>query len=186
MRRADARHSRRSWRSPPPACWAAGSTAPIRGSPGRGFVLAGGSTPCCWRPRRWRRRVCRRWCFVLPLLGRVLRGSVQGGWWVLWWQIGVTHFAPPGEDTSRYMGIMVFLNGASQIAASLAGMALTAAVGPAGHAAVDWRAGGHCFRASTRSGRPPANEKSIAPRRLPSSRPSLKSSPLSHRERGRG
>ena len=63
---------------------------------------------------------------VLPLLGRVLRGSVQGGWWVLWWQIGVTHFAPPGEDTSRYMGIMVFLNGLIRIVASAAGMALAA------------------------------------------------------------
>ena len=64
---------------------------------------------------------------VLPVLGRTLRGSVQGGWWVLWWQIGVTQFAPPGEDTSRYMGIMVFTQGASKLLASLAAMALTAA-----------------------------------------------------------
>ena len=64
--------------------------------------------------------------FLLPLLGRLVRGSVQGGWWVLWWQIGVTHFAPPGEDTSRYMGMMVFLNGVIRIAASLAGMGLAA------------------------------------------------------------
>lgn len=63
--------------------------------------------------------------FLLPVLGRLLRGSVQGGWWVLWWQIGVTHFAPPGEDTSRYMGILAFLNGASRLAASAAGIALT-------------------------------------------------------------
>jgi len=64
--------------------------------------------------------------FLLPLAGRLLRGGVQGGWWVLWWQIGVTHFAPPGEDTSRYMGVMVFLNGAIRIVASLAGMVLAA------------------------------------------------------------
>ena len=62
--------------------------------------------------------------FVLPLLGRVLRGTVQGGWWILWWQIGVTHFAPPGEDTSRYMGLMVFLNGTVKVLASALGMLL--------------------------------------------------------------
>lgn len=63
---------------------------------------------------------------ILPVLGRLLRGSVQGGWWILWWQIGVTHFAPPGEDTSRYMGIMVFLNGIVRFSASGAGMILAA------------------------------------------------------------
>lgn len=63
---------------------------------------------------------------ILPLLGRIIRGSVQGGQWVLWWQIGVTYFAPPGEDTSRYMGIMVFLNGATKFLASAAAIALTA------------------------------------------------------------
>jgi hypothetical protein len=61
---------------------------------------------------------------VLPLTGRLLRGSVQGGQWVLWWQIGVTHFAPPGQDTSRYMGVMVFLNGATRLTASAMGMVL--------------------------------------------------------------
>lgn len=63
---------------------------------------------------------------LLPVLGRLTRGSVQGGWWVLWWQIGVTHFAPPGEDTSRYMGILVFLGGVSKITGAAAGMALAA------------------------------------------------------------
>lgn len=63
---------------------------------------------------------------VLPTIGRILRGSVQGGWFVLWWQIGITHFAPPGEDTSRYAGIMVFLNGVIKIAAATAGIGLTA------------------------------------------------------------
>ncbi len=69
--------------------------------------------------------------FVLPIAGRVLRGTVQGGQWILWWQIGVTHFAPPGENTSRYMGIMVFLNGTIRLSASAAGMTLAAmAVSP--------------------------------------------------------
>jgi hypothetical protein len=63
--------------------------------------------------------------FILPTLGRLVRGSIQGGWWILWWQIGVTHFAPPGEDTSRYMGLMVFLNGATRLLASVAGILLT-------------------------------------------------------------
>jgi hypothetical protein len=63
--------------------------------------------------------------FVLPVLGRVIRGSVQGGRWILWWQIGVAHFAPPGADTSRYMGIMVFLGGLVQLLAALAAMLLT-------------------------------------------------------------
>lgn len=68
---------------------------------------------------------------LLPVLGRILRGSVQGGWWVLWWQIGVTHFSPPGGDTSRYMGIMVFLNGIIRFGASATGMTLAAmAVSP--------------------------------------------------------
>jgi hypothetical protein len=67
---------------------------------------------------------------ILPVLGRVLRGSVQGGWWIMWWQVGVTYFAPPGEDTSRYMGVMVFLNGTTRLLASAAGMALAAASVP--------------------------------------------------------
>jgi len=68
---------------------------------------------------------------LLPVAGRILRGSVQGGWWILWWQVGVTHFAPPGQDTSRYMGIMVFLNGMIRLVASAAGMVLAAmAVAP--------------------------------------------------------
>jgi hypothetical protein len=63
---------------------------------------------------------------ILPVLGRLLRGSVQGGWWIMWWQIGVTYFAPPGEDTSRYMGVMVFLNGSIRLLASAAGIGLAA------------------------------------------------------------
>jgi hypothetical protein len=64
---------------------------------------------------------------AIPVLGRILRGGVQGGSWVLYWQIGITHFARPGEDTSRYMGIMVFLNGLIRLAASAMGMILSAA-----------------------------------------------------------
>ena len=42
----------------------------------------------------------------------------------MWWQLGVTHFAPPGADTSRYMGVMVFLDGTLRLLASAAGMTL--------------------------------------------------------------
>jgi hypothetical protein len=67
---------------------------------------------------------------VLPVLGRILKGSVQGGWWILYWQVGVAYFAPPGEDTSRYMGVMVFLNGAIRLLASITGMLLMALAVP--------------------------------------------------------
>ncbi|MCL4207601.1 MAG: hypothetical protein KJ000_34395 [Pirellulaceae bacterium] len=69
---------------------------------------------------------------ILPVLGRVLKGSVQGGWWILYWQVGVTYFAPPGDDTSRYMGVMVFLNGSIRLLASLTGMLLMALAVPPG------------------------------------------------------
>ncbi len=64
--------------------------------------------------------------YLLPLAARLVRGTVQGGSWVLLWQIGITHFAKPGEDTSRYMGIMVFLSGAIRLSASAAAMVLSA------------------------------------------------------------
>jgi len=63
---------------------------------------------------------------IIPVLGRLLRGSVQGASWVMYWQIGITHFARPGEDTSRYMGILVFLNGVVRLTASGLGMILSA------------------------------------------------------------
>jgi hypothetical protein len=63
---------------------------------------------------------------LVPLAARVLHGTVQGASWVLTWQIGVTHFARPGEDTSRYMGIMVFLSGAVRFTASATAMGLAA------------------------------------------------------------
>ncbi len=70
--------------------------------------------------------------WILPVVGRTLKGSVQGGWWILYWQVGVTYFAPPGGDTSRYMGVMVFLNGSIRLLASLTGMLLMALAVPPG------------------------------------------------------
>jgi len=61
---------------------------------------------------------------LLPLFGRLIRGSVMGGSWILWWQIAVNHFAPPGGDTTRYMGIIFFMNGTARLLAPLAGAAL--------------------------------------------------------------
>jgi MFS family permease len=59
--------------------------------------------------------------FVVPVLARTSRGVVQGGSWILWWQIGVNHFAPTEQDTSRYMGALIFMNGVARLAAPLAG-----------------------------------------------------------------
>jgi hypothetical protein len=61
---------------------------------------------------------------ALPLvvLGRILRGSTMGGSWVLWWQTGIHQFAPPGEDTTRYMSLQVFINGLLRLIAPLTGM----------------------------------------------------------------
>jgi len=89
---------------------------------------------------------------ALATAGRLSRGSVMGGSWVLWWQIGVTHFAPPGGDTTRFLGIILFLNGLTRALApafgawllgytSRAGTLLVGGVivlGAAAHAA--WRA----------------------------------------------
>lgn len=58
---------------------------------------------------------------LLPVLGRISRGSVQGGSWVLWWQVGVNHFARHVEDTSRYQGILVFFNGLIRLTAPAVG-----------------------------------------------------------------
>ncbi|MEN6407157.1 MAG: MFS transporter [Thermoguttaceae bacterium] len=79
------------------------------------WLLAAAATVAGWLPP-----------IVLPLLmaGRLLRGGAQGGWWILWWQIGITHFAPPGENTSRYAAIMTFLYGLTRLAASLVGIGL--------------------------------------------------------------
>ena len=55
------------------------------------------------------------------IVARLFRGAVMGGYWVLVWQIGVTHFAPPGGDTSRYMGLMTFTIGLMRLSAGLVG-----------------------------------------------------------------
>jgi hypothetical protein len=55
--------------------------------------------------------------WLLPVTARVSRGCVQGGSWVLWWQIGVNHFAASADQTGHYLGILVFLNGLMRILA---------------------------------------------------------------------
>ncbi len=55
----------------------------------------------------------------LPIVGRLSRGMSMGGSWILWWRIGINHFAPPGADTSRYMGIFTFMNGVMRLSAPL-------------------------------------------------------------------
>ena len=59
---------------------------------------------------------------ALPMAGRLSRGASMGGSWILWWQIGINHFAIPGADTSRYMGIFTFLNGVMRLCAPLLGV----------------------------------------------------------------
>ena len=58
---------------------------------------------------------------VLPIVGRLSRGASMGGSWILWWRIGINHFAEPGADTSRYMGIFTFLNGVMRLCAPILG-----------------------------------------------------------------
>ncbi len=58
---------------------------------------------------------------VLPFAARLFRGVVQGGSYILWWEVAVNHFAPPGEDTTRYMGIIMFLNGLGRLGGPLFG-----------------------------------------------------------------
>jgi len=60
------------------------------------------------------------------VMGRLSRGGVMGGSWVLWWRVGVAHFAPPGGDTSRYMGILTFLNGVMRLGAGMISSILVA------------------------------------------------------------
>jgi hypothetical protein len=60
--------------------------------------------------------------FPLCAAARILRGSVMGGSYILWWQIGTNYFTPPGADTARYMGILTGLNGVMRLLAPLAGV----------------------------------------------------------------
>ena len=62
--------------------------------------------------------------FVVCIVGRACRGVVMGGSWVLWWQIGVNYFAPPGAGTGRYLAILTGLNGLMRLTAAGAGMVL--------------------------------------------------------------
>jgi len=59
-------------------------------------------------------------------LARVARGVVMGGSWILWWQVGVNHFAPLGGDTARYQGMALFINGFARLIAPLVGAWLLA------------------------------------------------------------
>lgn len=45
------------------------------------------------------------------LMARFSRGVVMGGSWILWWQIGINSIAVSSGDTSRYMGVLIFMNG---------------------------------------------------------------------------
>jgi len=58
---------------------------------------------------------------ALAGVARTSRGLVMGGSWILWWQVGVNHFAPPGADTSRYMGMILFANGIARLVGPLFG-----------------------------------------------------------------
>lgn len=58
---------------------------------------------------------------LLAVLARVCLGTVQGGYWILWWQIGVAYYAKPGADTSRYQGILVFVDGMTKMTAPALG-----------------------------------------------------------------
>jgi hypothetical protein len=58
---------------------------------------------------------------ALACLARVIRGVVMGGSWILWWQVGVNHFAPLGGDTTRYQGMVLFINGFARLLGPLVG-----------------------------------------------------------------
>jgi MFS family permease len=63
--------------------------------------------------------------------GRLCRGAVMGGSWVLWWQLGVNYFALPGANTGRYMAILTALNGVMRMTAAAVGAALLTGMTPA-------------------------------------------------------
>jgi MFS family permease len=58
---------------------------------------------------------------ALSVAARVSRGVVMGGSWILWWQVGVNHFAPPGGDTTRYLGMVLFINGLARLFGPITG-----------------------------------------------------------------
>jgi len=67
----------------------------------------------------------------LAIVARMARGSAMGGSWVLSWQIGVNHFAPPGADTSRYMGVQILMNGIVRLIAPTVGAIILTRSSPA-------------------------------------------------------
>jgi len=81
------------------------------------LALAAASALAAWQPAL---------AVSLGAAGRVSRGLVMGGSWILWWQVGINHFARPGADTTRYMGMLIFINGLARILGPLTGAGLLA------------------------------------------------------------
>jgi hypothetical protein len=61
---------------------------------------------------------------ALVFAARTFRGLVMGGSWLLWWQVGVCHFARPGADTTRYQGMALFMNGIARLTGPIIGALL--------------------------------------------------------------
>jgi hypothetical protein len=72
------------------------------------------------------------WPVIPAVCGRISRGSVSGGSWILWWQVGVNHFAKPGGDTTRYLGLMFFVNGFARLLGPTVGALMLQAQCPLG------------------------------------------------------
>lgn len=51
----------------------------------------------------------------LAVVSKISYGCVMGGSWILYWQVGVAHFARPGADTSRYMSLMTAVSGGARL-----------------------------------------------------------------------
>jgi MFS family permease len=83
--------------------------------------LGWGLDPVLLAATPWLAAVAPALALAVASAARVSRGVVMGGSWILWWQVGVTHFAPPGADTTRYQGMALFVNGVARLAAPLAG-----------------------------------------------------------------
>ncbi len=69
----------------------------------------------------------------LAIVSKAMYGAVMGGSWILYWQLGVAHFARPGADTSRYMGLITAVSGSGRLIAPSIGaliVSLSGAVVP--------------------------------------------------------
>jgi hypothetical protein len=64
------------------------------------------------------------YALALVFAARTFRGLVMGGSWLLWWQVGVYHFARPGADTTRYQGMVLFMNGIARLTGPIIGALL--------------------------------------------------------------